>query len=682
MKRTFFAVLVLFGLMSAIVTTSAVSASELRPTSYPLVVHDPYFSIWSPTDELADSYPVHWTGATNALVSFVKIDGQNYRLMGTYAQDVPKMKQTSVEVRATQTIYTFEAAGVALTLKFTSPILMDDLMVYARPATYLTWTAKATDGKKHDVRIYYDNSAELCVNTIDQEVKAERLNTKLDVLRMGTAAQPVLGRKGDRVRIDWGYVYLAVDKKYSAVTAIASDKAAREGFLNDGKLPVQDDTNFPRQAQKDWPVLACVFDLAVEAASEKDAQLILAYDDEYAMTFLGEKLRPYWRKDGQDVLQMLEAANREMPDLMKRCDAFDAKLTADATKAGGSKYAELCAMTYRESCGAHKLAQLPNGKLILVSKENSSNGCAATVDILYPTSPIFMVYSSELLKATLTPAMEYCKSGRWPWKFAPHDVGTFPLVDGQVYGGGEKTEENQMPVEESGNMLIVLDMVARIDGNTDYANEYWDIIAGWAEYLLAKGLDPENQLCTDDFAGHLAHNVNLSAKAIVALACFADLCERHGDADLAKKFRAKAEEFAQKWMEMAKNGDHYRLAFDQADTWSMKYNLVWDKLMDLKLFPKEVVETELKYYKTKTNAYGLPLDNRSDYTKLDWEVWTATMASDQAGFDAVMNPIYKFINTTEQRVPLTDWYYTSTAKQQVFQARAVVGAVFIKMLDK
>ena len=281
----------------------------------------------------------------------------------------------------------------------------------------------------------------------------------------------------------------------------------------------------------------------------------------------------------------------------------------------------------------------------------------------------------------MNPPLEYAASGRWPWPYSPHDEGQYPLLNGQVYGGGEKSEDNQMPVEETANMLILLDVDARLTGSVDYAKEYWDILKSWAEYLLDKGLDPENQLCTDDFAGHLAHNANLSAKAIVALACYADLCQRAGYADDAKRFREKADEFAAQWVKLADDGDHYRLAFDRPDTWSMKYNIVWDRLLDLKLFPKEVTEKEMKYYKTKLNKYGLPLDNRSDYTKLDWEVWTATLADNQEDFDALMAPIYEFVDATTPRVPLTDWYYTSTAKQVGFQARSVVGGIYIKLME-
>ena len=177
-------------------------------------------------------------------------------------------------------------------------------------------------------------------------------------------------------------------------------------------------------------------------------------------------------------------------------------------------------------------------------------------------------------------------------------------------------------------------------------------------------------------------NVNLSAKATVALACYADLCERAGKTEDAKKLRATAEEFVQNWVKLADNGDHYRLAFDQPDTWSMKYNLVWDKLLDLKLFPKEVVEKELKYYDVVVKPYGLPLDNRSDYAKIDWEVWTATLADSREGFDKLMTPVYDFVDATQPRVPMTDWYFASDAKMKGFRARSVVGGVFIKFLEK
>ncbi len=138
---------------------------------------------------------------------------------------------------------------------------------------------------------------------------------------------------------------------------------------------------------------------------------------------------------------------------------------------------------------------------------------------------------------------------------------------------------------------------------------------------------------------------------------------------------------AKKLGDNGSEGDHYKLAFNSPDTWSQKYNLVWDQLLGYDLFPKSVRDTEMAYYMTKMNRYGLPLDMRADYTKLDWSVWTATLASDPNQFNTLIDSIYKWTNETPDRVPFSDWYDTKTGKHIGFAARSVVGGVFIKALS-
>jgi hypothetical protein len=295
-------------------------------------------------------------------------------------------------------------------------------------------------------------------------------------------------------------------------------------------------------------------------------------------------------------------------------------------------------------------------------------------------SPLFLMFGSTTAKSFVVPFMEYANSPRWKFPFAPHDLGTYPHANGQVYGGGERTEENQMPVEESGNLLILLTAIAQIDGNANFAARYWPKLEQWADYLLQKGFDPENQLCTDDFAGHLAHNVNLSAKAITALGAFAKLCDMRDNHDEAQRYRKVATEFAQRWAKEAREDDHYRLAFDRPNTWSQKYNLIWDRILGLNLFPDEVLRREMDYYKKIQNEFGLPLDNRKTYTKLDWILWTATLTQNRSDFEALVNPVFKFLNETPDRSPMTDWYETKSARKVGFTARPVVGGVFAQML--
>jgi hypothetical protein len=641
---------------------SAQELPPLRPPAVPLVACDPYFSIWSQHDRLTDGATTHWTGKPNRLECSVKIDDAAYQVMGKPEHGPAALPQTKLEVLPTRTIYSFAGGGISLRLTFMTPTLPEDLDILSRPVTYITCDAVATDGKKHAVSMDFSASGELAVDTPNQAVKPEVVSdvAGLNVLRVGSVMQKVLGKAGDDVRIDWGYLYLAAPKA-DVREAVAGPQAGVDG--PGGKA-----------------ALGMTFDFGAVGTAEVSRWLMLAYDDMFSIQYMKSNLRPYWRRNGWEAADLLKASAADYEKLGKRCAAFDAELLADVRAAGGEAYARICALAYRQCFAAGKFVADAKGQPLQFSKENHSNGCIATSDVFYPMAPQFLFLSPTLAKSFLVPFMNYAASPRWRFPFAPHDLGTYPHANGQAYGGGERSEKNQMPVEESGNLLLLFGAIAQMDGNAGFAGLYWPQLSQWADYLKAKGFDPENQLCTDDFAGHLAHNVNLSAKAICALGAYGKLCGMRGDQAKADEYTKLAKDYAARWVKEAADGDHFRLAFDKPGTWSQKYNLVWDRILGLGLFPDEVRSKEMAFYRKSQNPFGLPLDSRKDYTKLDWVLWSASLTQDRADFDALVAPVLRFIQETPSRSPLTDWYETKNCRKVGFTARPVIGGVFIQML--
>ncbi|MDR1497134.1 MAG: DUF4965 domain-containing protein [Puniceicoccales bacterium] len=665
--------------------------AALRLPAVPLVTHDPYFSAWSRTDQLNASWPMHWTGANFGMCLLVTVDGKTYVLAGDPAQKgIIRAEQKAVRVTATRTQYVFNADGVEVTVTFTSPLLIDDIDVLSRPATYLHVSARAASGAPRQLRFYADVTGEWAVHNAKttprdgraQRVRFQRINSSesdpADILAIGVAEPKVLQRSGDFVRIDWGRLLFAADKRDRAIAYTGDVDAARDHFLEKGALPPSEPVSSVRAASNRWPGLAYVYDFGAVAAEPVDRLLVLAYNDDYSIQYFGKNLRPWWNRDGKhDDASLVKLAFRDAAELARRAAALDTRIATDALAAGGRHYADLCIGVYRQVIAAHKAVATPDGRLLFFSKENASNGSIGTVDVTYPSFPLFATYSPRLGRALLDFIFEYVESGRWKKPFAPHDIGKYPIANGQRYRG-------DMPVEESANMLVCAALICRVEGGKpDYLTQHLPTLKLWADYLVKHGFDPANQLCTDDFAGRFPRNANLSLKAITALGAFADVLKRANLTADAAHYRAAAEDMAKRWPKMAADGDdHYALVFGGKNTWSIKYNIVWDNLLGLSLFDPAIVKTEYAYYLTKQNPYGLPLDVRQAYTKSDWIVWFATLAQNKHDFDALIDPVWRYVNETKTRLPVSDWHWTNNGLRRGFHARSVLGGYWLPVLKK
>ncbi len=586
--------------------------------------------------------------------------------------------QKSVQVLPTQTFYTFACGPVELDVVFTAPLLPEDLDLVSTPINYISYRVRSADKKEHDVQIYFETTPQLAVNDLSQNVVSEYIvkNGKA-YLKTGTIDQPYTIRASDGVRIDWGYAYLTSGDGVNTMLNIGDYFGMKNAFIETGKLlsgkptaPLRSDLD------KEIPVLAYSQQLGNVGKEGKDGYLMIGYDDVYAIEYFFERRMAYWKHDGKvDIIQAFERAATDYKSLMEKCRAFDSNLIDVARKTGGDEYAALCALTYRQAVAAHKLITDKQGNLLFLSKENHSGGFINTVDVTYPSAPLFLYYNPDLLKGMLTGIFYYSESGRWNKPYPAHDLGHYPRANGQNYG-------EDMPVEEAGNMILLVTAISVVEGNADYAKKHWNTLTTWANFLLEKGLDPENQLCTDDFAGHLAHNANLSIKAILGVAGYGKMAEMLGETEIAKRYISEAKEMAKAWVKMADDGDHYKLAFDRPGSWSQKYNLVWDKLFDMNIFPEGIAEKEIPFYlkRQAEHKYGLPLDSRKDYTKSDWILWTACLAPDNNTFQQFVTPVYRYANETESRVPISDFHDTNDGKMQNFKARSVVGGYYMKML--
>ena len=673
--------------------TIDLKATDLKEDLFIVYSHDDVFELYINGTKVADTgetwvegVRLHLDGKLKALLH----EGQNviaahchnttggaytdfglFKNISTNTTPIETAVQKSVSVLATNTYYTFTCGPIELDVVFTAPMLIDDYDLLSSPINYISYQVRSIDGKEHNVQMMIAATPEMALNKANQPTRSKLIENvwgNQQYVCTGTIDQPILAKKGDGICIDWGYFYIpAINGSVSLGNAIEM----KESFVSTGStrsMAIYESTK-----ASNMPLLCYTRDLG--KTKQASSFMMMGYDEIEDIEYMYKRYKGYWAHGGTVTIhQMFNRMNSQYQNIMKRCREFDKRIYDDGLKSGNEHYAEILSAAYRHVIAAHKLFQDDEGNLLFFSKENNSNGCVNTVDLTYPEAPLFLCYNPELQKAMMTSIFDYSRSGRWTKPFAAHDLGTYPIANGQVYGG-------DMPLEEAGNMLTLAAQLCKLDGNTNYVDKYWEVITEWANYLSENGQDPENQLCTDDFAGHWAHNANLSIKAIMGVAGYAEMARMKGLNNIADKYMARAKEMAQKWETDAREGDHYRLAFDRKNTWSQKYNMVWDKLWKTNVFPTGTMERDVQYYLKKQNKYGLPLDIRKDYTKNDWIMWTAAMAKDKTTFLKFVEPVYKFMNETESRVPTSDWYDTKTGLMVGFKARSVIGGFWMKVFD-
>lgn len=338
------------------------------------------------------------------------------------------------------------------------------------------------------------------------------------------------------------------------------------------------------------------------------------------------------------------------------------------------------------------------------------------MDVVFPASPMLLHHSPELLRQMLEPLLDYSNNGTAkpysnPW--SPHELGTYPIANHST------AQQERMEMENTGNMfLMILGVLQRQSPRLGqsaaaaWLEPYFPLLTSWAAYLQASLPFPQRQLCTDDFKGPLANNTNLAAKGIIALEAFADICRAlrpasalaagvGGSAEASDSgsgdsgsgecaaYSQAARDFAEQWKRFALEDGHTKLAYDAPGTYSLPYNLVWQRLLRLGDAPfadfASLAQAQVAFHVAKGRAtrFGPPMDSRDANVKTDWLSWGAALASSDADFRALFDPVFRMANETATRVPLIDLFDSATAERPPnvgFTARPVVGAIYAKML--
>lgn len=623
--------------------------------SYPLITIDPFMSIWSPSDTLYGSDTQIWHGQKKRLYGDVLIDRTNsYRFMGVPENGEEIIPQTDLDVTPLITAYTFQNETLKLTVKFWTPLIIDDIYKLSLPVSFIDYEAEFLDGKNHEFEILIGADREFCFNKRKKKPAGGEINLddNTSFAFMGCKSQTPLRKSGDGVSADWGYIYLTGDKG------------------------------------------SCGFDQSgIHSIIEKTkGTFVFAFDDVKSIEYMGTQYPCLWTEKFGDIKTVIKYARDSHDELLKDAQRINNTILADSEKFGES-YQHILAAAYRQVLAGHKLFRDQNGEILYFSKECHSNGCINTVDVSYPAVPLFLLYNPSLLKGMITGIFEFARLNAWGYDFAPHDIGRYPIANGQVYGHKNSpflpkrkiyletkchcSFSSQMPVEECGNMLALAFLHYRFTGDKSAIEKNYDMLEKWANYLVNAGVVLENQLCTDDFAGHSEKNINLAVKGVLGIAFFGKISEALGKkTDMAKIART----YAKQLCEFALPDGTLPFAVGDKDTWSLKYNMVWDKILGLSLFPEELYKAESRKYKEKLSAYGVPLDYRKSLTKTDWMMWAAVL--DEAGENVPLfaEKIEKYLADTKETWVFSDWIDTIEPFSYSFHHRTVQGGLWMPVL--
>ncbi|KAI9695264.1 MAG: hypothetical protein M1820_008783 [Bogoriella megaspora] len=683
--------------LSSLVAVSGQSTfSPARPPALPLAVKSPYLSTWLAAGSLGGNggylpgeWPTFWNNIVTGWTGLIRVDNNTYTWMGAPlpgVADVQLANQTSYTYTSTKSIFSLDAGPVTLNVTFLSPIYPNDIKRQSIISSYVDVAVESNDGNSHDVQLYTDISAEWVSGDRGATVQWNYDTTANGVAYHQVFRQSQLAFTEDADQTEYGNWYWATQSSDALSYQSGADNDVRGQFQNNGVLTNTQDTNF-RAVNDNYPVFGFASALGSVTGSISTLYTIGLYQQD-AVQFLGqngvESVPTLWTSYFGSDTDALDFFYGDYSTATSTSNDLDNQVASDASAVGGQDLVTITSLAVRQAFGGTEFGGTDDQPLLWM-KEISSNGNCQTVDVIFPLHPIHLYFNPTYIKYLLDPLFINQESGNYPNQYSMHDLGAhFPNDTGHTDG-----QDEFMPVEESGNMLIMTLAYAQKTGDNDYLNQHYDILKQWTGFLVNDSLIPENQVSTDDFAGALANQTNLALKGIIGIAAMAEIANITGNTDDASNFRSTAEDYINQWYDLgnAAGADppHTTLDYGQNDSWNLLYNLYGDALLGLGLVKQEIYTQQANWYATQFQEYGVPLDTRHIYTKGDWEMFTASVSGSGSNNTKQMlfQHLAKWINETPTNQPYGDLYNTDDGGYPFtppFAARPVQGGTFAPLI--
>jgi hypothetical protein len=495
--------------------------------------------------------------------------------------------------------------------------------------------------------------------------------------RFARQTQAAFSEQGDQA--EWGDWYYAASDTDSLTHKSGADGDVRSQFITTGKLDNTADSSF-RSINDRYPVFGFSNNLGRVGSVQKSSLFtVFLAQDESAQFNTGSGLKgvpSYWREQYANNEDALNFFHNDYQNIHDQSVKLDMLVAEDAKRVGGQDYLTIVSLAARQAWAATQVAGTADSPYIFM-KEISSNGNMNTVDVIYPSSPLLLYFNPAWLKLLLDPVYIVQENGLWSKDFSIHDIGFhYPNATGHAT---EQTQE--MPLEESGNMLILSLAYAQKTNDTAFLTQHYALLHQWTSYLISNTLIPATQQSTDDFAGSLANQTNLALKGIIAIRAMSAIANLTAHPTDSSNFSQIATSYITTWQTLglntASSPPHSTLAYNNASSHGLLYNLYADALLQTHLVPRAVYEMQSAFYPTIAEAFGVPLDTRHGWAKNDWEMWAAAVAGESTRTEMVAR-LAKWIGETSTGSPATDLYEAATGGYGPvpFAARPVVGGWF------